>query len=155
VLDFAGADAERESTECAVGAGVRVAADDGHAGLGDAEFGADDVDDSLLARVDVVELNVEVGAVFAQGVDLRGGDLVEDVEASFNGGGNVVIDRGDAAVGATDFAASETEAFKGLGRRDLVEQLKIDVENRRLALRLDDYVLLPDLFEKRFWIRTH
>jgi hypothetical protein len=86
---------------------------------------------------------------------LRGGDLVEDVEASFNGGGNVVIDRGDAAVGATDFAASETEAFKGLGRRDLVEQLKIDVENRRLALRLDDYVLLPDLFEKRFWIRTH
>ncbi len=38
-------------SECAVGAGVRVAADDGHAGLGDAELGADDVDDALVARV--------------------------------------------------------------------------------------------------------
>jgi hypothetical protein len=66
-----------------------------------------------------------------------------------------VVHSGDATVGTADFTAGETEAFKGLGRRDLVEQLKIDVENRRLALRLDDYVLLPDLFEKRFWIRTH
>ena len=36
VLHFAGADAESQRAERAVGGGVRVAADDGHAGLGDA-----------------------------------------------------------------------------------------------------------------------
>ena len=35
VLDFAGADAEGQCAEGSVGAGVRVAADDGHAGLGE------------------------------------------------------------------------------------------------------------------------
>ena len=94
--------------------GVRVAADDGHAGLGDAELGADDVDDALLARVDVVELDAEVGAVFAQRGDLRGRDLVDDVEAAFDGGGHVVVDGGDAAIGAAHLAAGEAQAFKGL-----------------------------------------
>ena len=50
VLDFAGADAEGERAEGSVGGGVRVAADDGHAGLGEAELGADDVDDALVGR---------------------------------------------------------------------------------------------------------
>jgi hypothetical protein len=134
VLDFAGADAEGERAECAVGAGVRVAADDGHAGLGDAELGADDVDDALVARVDVVELDAEVGAVLAQRGDLRGGDLVDDVEAAFDGGGDVVVDGGDGAIGAADLAAGEAQAFKGLRRGDLVEQLQVDVEERGLAL---------------------
>ncbi len=77
--------------------GVRVAADDGHARLGDAEFGADDVHDALLARVDVVKLDAEVGAVLAQRGDLRGGDLVDDVEAALDGGGHVVIHGRDAS----------------------------------------------------------
>ena len=47
VLDLARADAERERAEGAVGGGVRVAADDRHAGLGDAELGADHVHDAL------------------------------------------------------------------------------------------------------------
>ncbi len=51
VLDLAGADAEGERAEGAVGGGVRVAADDGHAGLGEAELGADDVDDALVGGI--------------------------------------------------------------------------------------------------------
>ena len=85
VLDLTGADTEGQRAECAVGAGVGVAADDGHAGLGEAELGADDVDDPLLGRLHVVELDAEVGAVAAQGVDLASGDLVEDVKAILNG----------------------------------------------------------------------
>ncbi len=37
-------------------------------GLVSAELGADDVDDALVWRLDVEELDAEVGAVFAQGV---------------------------------------------------------------------------------------
>ena len=39
VLDFAGADAERQRAECAVRGGVAIAADHGHAGLRQAQFG--------------------------------------------------------------------------------------------------------------------
>ena len=133
--------------------GVRVAADDGHAGLGDAEFGADDVDDALVARVDVVELDAEVGAVLAQRGNLRGGDLVEDVEAAFDGGGDVVIDGGDAAVRAADLAAGETQAFKGLRGGDLVEQLQVDVEQRWARPRARRRRAAARLFRRAFLVR--
>ena len=47
VLHLARADAEGERAEGAVGRGVRVAADDRHAGLGDAQLGTDHVHDAL------------------------------------------------------------------------------------------------------------
>ena len=49
VLDLAGADAEGQGAEGAVGRRVAVAADDRHARLGEALLGTDDVDDALLA----------------------------------------------------------------------------------------------------------
>ena len=147
VLHFAGADAERQRAERAVGRGVRVAADDGHAGLGDAELRPDHVHDALLARVHVVELDAEVGAVLAQRGDLRGGDLVDDMQPAFNGGRDVVIHRGDGAVGPAHLAAGQAKALESLRGRDLVDQLQVDVEQRGLAFGLDDDVLLPDLFE--------
>ena len=130
-----------------MGRRVRVATDDGHAGLGDAKLGADDVNDALFAAVDVVELDSEFGAVGAQRGNLRGGDLVEDVEAACDGGGDVVVHGGDASIGTADFAAGQAKAFKGLRRGDLVKQLQVDVEQGWLARGLDDYVLLPDFFE--------
>ncbi len=126
---------------------MRVAADNGHAGLGDAELGADDVDDALIARVNVVELDAEVGAVFAQRGDLGGGDLVDDIEPAIDGCWHVVVHGGDGTVGTADLAAGDAQALKGLRRGDLVEQLQVDVEHGGLALRLDDHVLLPDFFE--------
>jgi hypothetical protein len=70
VLDFGGADAEGERAECAVGAGVRVAADDRHPWLRQAKLRPDDVDDALRGRLHVEELDAELGAVVAQGLDL-------------------------------------------------------------------------------------
>ena len=48
VLDLAGADAEGDRPEGAVGGGVGVAAHDGHARLGQALLGADDVHDAVV-----------------------------------------------------------------------------------------------------------
>ncbi|GJC96846.1 flp pilus assembly protein TadG [Colletotrichum higginsianum] len=60
VLDLAGADAEGQGTEGAVGRGVAVTAHDGGAGQSEALFGADDVDDtlSLVAKAEVGEAKV-------------------------------------------------------------------------------------------------
>ena len=149
VLDFAGADAEGESSEGTVGGGVGVAANDGHAGLGGAEFGADHVDDALRGVFGVEELDAEVGAVFAQGVDLSVGDLVGDDEAVVDAGsGDVVVDRGDVAVGAAELAAGEAQAFEGLRAGDLVDELEVDVKDCGLAGGFGDHVLLPDFFEE-------
>ena len=74
------------------------------------------MDDALLGGLDVVKFDVEVFAVPAQGFDLFGGDLVDDVEAvSDAGGGDVVVDGGDGAVRAAEFAADEAQTFEGLG----------------------------------------
>jgi len=126
---------------------MRVAADNCHARFGNAEFRADHVHDALFARTDVIELNAEIGAVFAQRVDLLSGDLIDNVEPAFDGCGHIVIDRGNRAIGAAHFAACKPQSLKRLRRRHLVDQLKVDVEQRGLALGLNHYVLLPDLLE--------
>ena len=153
MLDFAGADAEGQSSEAPCVAGVRVAADDGHAGLGEAEFRADDVNDALVGRIHVVELDAEVGAVLAQRGDLLGRDLVDDVEPAVDGGGHIVIDGGDAPVRAADLAAGQAKTFKGLRRGDLVQQLQVDVEQRWARLRARRQRAAARLFRIMFLVR--
>ena len=60
VAHLGGADAEGDRAEGAVGRGVRVAAGDRGAGLGDALLRADDVDDALLAGGEVEVGDAEV-----------------------------------------------------------------------------------------------
>ncbi len=132
-------------------AGVGVAADDGHAGLGGAELGSDHVDDALVAVLHVEELDAEVGAVFAEGVDLFGGDLVDDVEAVCGaGGGDVVVDGGDVAVGTAELAAGHAEAVECLRGGDLMDEVEVDVEDGGLAGGLGYEVVVPDFFEESF-----
>ena len=129
-----------------MGGSVRVSADDGHARLGEAELGADDMDDALVGRLDIVELDAEVGAVLAQGVDLLGGDGVFDDEA-VGCGRHVVVDGGHGAVGAAKRPAGNAKAFECLRRRDFVDEVQVDIEERRLIGRLGYQMRFPDFFE--------
>ena len=63
-----------------------------------------------------------------------------------------MVDGGDVAVGAAQLAAGEAEAVEGLRRGDLVDELEVDVEDRRLACGFGDDVLLPDFFEHGAWL---
>ena len=76
-LDLARPDPERERPERAVRRGVRVAAHDRHARLGQPELRPDDVDDALRRRADAVERDPELRAVALELADLRGGLQVE------------------------------------------------------------------------------
>ena len=60
VLDLRRADAERDRAERAVGAGVAVAADDRHPGLGESELRTDDVDDALVEVAERVQPDAEL-----------------------------------------------------------------------------------------------
>ena len=93
---------------------------------------------------------------FCAGLDLLGGDLVDDVEAVFDAaGGDVVVDRGDGAVGAAELAAGHAEAVEGLRAGDLVDEVQVDVEDRGFACGFGDEVLLPDFFEESFGCCGH
>ena len=107
------------------------------------------MNDALIGGLDVVELDAEVGAVFAERFDLAGGDLVDDVEAVFDAaGGDVVVDCGDGAVGAAKLAVGHAETVEGLRAGDFVNEVKVDVEDRGFACGFGDEVLLPDFFEE-------
>jgi hypothetical protein len=80
------------------------------------------VDDALRGVLDVVEVDAVVGAIFAEGFDLGVGDLVGDDEAVVDaGGGDVVVYRGDVALGMAQRAAGEAQAFEGLRGGDFVD----------------------------------
>src|SRR5262249_52671608 len=66
VLDFAGADAERQRAERAVCRGVAIATDHRHAGLRESEFGADHVHDALAIAMHAEAADAEVLAVGLQ-----------------------------------------------------------------------------------------
>jgi hypothetical protein len=68
--------------------------------------------DALIARIHIIELNAELSAVLAQRGDLYGGDLVHDVEPALDGRGHIVVDGGDATVGAADRTACQAQTFE-------------------------------------------
>ena len=113
VLHFRGADAEGKRAECAMRAGVAVAANDGHAGLGKAELRTDNVHDPLFGRLNIVERNTELGAICAQGIDLFGRDRIFDNEP-VGCGGYVMVHRGHRPVGAAHGSACQAKPFKRL-----------------------------------------
>jgi len=145
VLDFAGADAEGESAERAVRGGVGIAADDGLTGLGDAEFGADDVDDALMLAVHVKETDTEFSAIAFEGIELELGIVVEDGEGAIGCGDGMVHDS-EGEIGAADFAAFGAEAGEGLGRGAFVDEMAIDVDEGGVVGVFVDNVGLPDFF---------
>ena len=129
MLDLARADAEGQRAERAVRRGVGVAADDRHAGLGDAELRPDDVDDALAVGAERVDGDAELRAVALERLDLHAAELVLDERG---GGGavgrRVVVGGGERAVGAADRAAGEAQAVEGLRARDLVDEVQVDVD---------------------------
>ena len=147
-LDLARPDPERERPERAVGRGVRVAADDRHPGLGQAQLGADDVDDALARRAEAVERDAELRAVARQLVDLGRGHRVGDRQGARVGRRRVVGGR-DGPLRVADRQAAGAEARERLRRGDLVDEMEVDREDGRRARLLDDDVVVPDLLDDR------
>ena len=145
-LDLARPDPERERPERAVRARVRVAADDRHAGLGQAELRADDVDDALARRADAVERDAELGAVRLELRDLGGGLQVQHRQVARRRRDRVVRGRHRLARSA-DADAARAKAGEGLRAGHLVHEMEVDGEDGGGAGVLADHVVRPDLVD--------
>ena len=139
VLDLARADAERERAEGAVRGRVRVAADDGHARLGQPELRPDHVDDAVAAVAERIQAHAELGTVARERVELLLGQLVRLAGP----GGDVVVGGRDGAVGPAHPPAGGAQPLECLWARDLVHQVQVDEEQV-----IADQMVVPDLLEQ-------
>ena len=128
MFHFAGADAVRQRAECAVGAGVRVAADDGHTRQRRTLFGAHHMHDALaFVFKREIRQRAEFFDIFVQSVHLQLGNRVFDAFVPMVGGG-VVVGGGDHAVDAPQLAAGHFQAFKRLRAGNFVHQMAVDIK---------------------------
>ena len=116
-----------QCAKSAVGRGVAVAADDGHAWQGETLFRTNDVNDALTVVEFVVVFDVEVGSVLCQGLDLECGFRVVDAVAAVRGR-HVVVDDGQGLARLAELTARHTQTFESLRAGYLMDQMAIDVE---------------------------
>jgi hypothetical protein len=149
VLDLGRADAECQRAEGAMRRGVRVAAHDRHARLGQSQLGADDVDDPLVRRADAVERDAELAAVLLEPADLPRGDLVGDRQAPI-GGWNGMVDRGDRLARPSDTQPPRSKPIEGLRAGHLVDEVQVHAQHVGRTIRAGhDDMLVPDLLDDR------
>ena len=160
VLDLAGADAEGERAKPAVAGGVAIPADDRRAGQGEARFGADDVDDTLL-RIGIADQpHAEFGRVAGQRLKLLRAFRVGDGNRlagriAPRGGGQVVVRHGQGQVRAADLAARNAQRFKRLGAGNLVDEVAVDIDQAGAIVAGFDNVGVPDLLVERAGCSGH
>jgi hypothetical protein len=83
---------------------MTVATNDCHARLSKTKLWSNDVNDALLGRVNVEELNAKLPAVAPQRFDLLRRRCISDRETAIRRG-NVVIDSAESKIRASYFAA--------------------------------------------------
>src|SRR6185436_8173735 len=127
MLDFAGADAEGQGSERAMGGSMRITAYDGCPWKGKALFRSDHMHDTLTDIIHAEEHDAEVMAIFFQCPDLFCTERISDAHGPV-GGRDVVVRYSQRGTRASRSAAGEFEPFKRLRRRYLVDQLTIDIE---------------------------
>ncbi len=135
VLDLRRADREGERAQGAVRGRVRVAADDRQPGLREAQLGPDHVDDPLAARIrsrgarsrtprssarSASSWSLAIGSVTGPSVVGTLWSIVATVSS-----------------GSSHTAPGQSQSLERLGRGHLVDEVEVDVEQRRLARHLD------------------
>src|SRR4051812_23227170 len=147
MLNFAGADPERERAERAMCARVAVATHYGHARACQSKIWTEHMNDALFRRFDIEKLNAELFAVLAQRFYLEKRDLILNGQGTI-GSGNVMVDCGKRQVCSANRPAGCTKTLEGLWRSDLVHKVQIDIQQSRGTALFHNYVRIPELVKK-------
>ena len=93
-------------------------------------------------------------AVGDERLDLLAGERVTDAVLAADGG-NPVVDGGEGEVGPAHRTARQAETLEGLRRGHLMDEVKVDVQEIRLAGGAPDDVIGPDFLEQGTWHRRY
>ena len=141
---------QRPARQSAVCGGVAVAADDGHAGLGQSQFRADDMDDAALGTIQPVERNAELGRVLSPSGESGPRRWIRNRQGWVMRGRGMVH-RGEGFSGPADFQSALAQTGEGLRRGHLVDEVQVNIEDGRGVGLLGNNVRIPDFFEEGFW----
>ena len=150
VFDLGSADAMRQRAERAMGGGVAVAADHGHAGQRPALFGTDDMHDPLTHIGHRIIVHAKIPGVLVQRRDLDSavlGHLCRVLAAHC--GGHVVVGNGDGLVGRAHRAPGHAQPLKGLRAGHFVHQVAVDIQKAGAVVDLVGHMGIPDLVIER------
>jgi hypothetical protein len=126
---------------------VGVAAGDGGAGLGDALLRSHDVDDALLAALQVEVSDAKLLGILAQGLDHLSGERVSE-GLRLHVSGHDVIHRGEGALRIGHFEAKIPQHAEGLGAGHFMHQVGVDEELRLSIAQRAHSVRFPNLGEE-------
>jgi hypothetical protein len=116
-----------QRAESAVGSRVAVAAYDGHARLGEAQFGSDDMHDAALRAVQTVEGDALLGAVLFHLADLFCTQLIgkghPTVRRAVCAGRDGMVNGGSGAFRAAHSQAALAQPRKSLRRGHFMHQM--------------------------------
>jgi hypothetical protein len=153
MLDLRSADAVRQRPEGAMGRGVAVAADHGHARQGRTLFRSDDMNNAVTDVVHLEFSDAVLVAIVVEGLHLQTRNRVgngSDTALALRGRRYVVVRGRDVGINAPRLAPGQTQAFKGLRRGHFVNDVTVDVDQRRPIVALFDQVRIPKFVVKRF-----
>ena len=148
IAHLRGADAKSDRAEGSVCGGVRIAAGDRGARLGDALLGADHMDDALFARREVEISDAEVIGIFAQRLHHFRGERV--LRRVLIDGRHDVVDSRKSALRELHLEAEVAQHPEGLRRSDLMDQVGTDEELRASVGKRANGVGVPNFLEEIF-----
>ncbi len=147
VLHLGGADPEGQGPEGPVSRGVGVPTNHRHARQRQALLGADHVHDTLAGIVHPELREMKFGTVVIQGLHLDPRCGLLDPCGAVRCW-HVVVRRGDDRVLPPGLPPREPQALEGLWRGHLVDQMPINVKERRAVLVAAHNMGVPDLVVK-------
>ena len=133
----------------AVGRRMGIPTDDGHARQRRALLGSHDMDNALT---DIVQGNFGNGvgrAVVVQGLQLDAGYIIFHPRQTLGTlvcfGRDIVVRHGDVGADPPGLPTRQPQALEGLGRRHLMEQLPVDIDQRSAVVTGLDQMAVPQL----------
>ena len=161
VLHFRGANAVGQCPHGAVGRGVGIPTDNGHARQCRALLRPHDVDNALA---NIIQGNFRNGvgrAVVVQGLQLDAGYIIfhprQTLGTLVRFCRDVVVRHGDVGADPPGLPTRQPQALEGLGGRHLMEQLPVDIDQRSAVVTGLDQVAAPQFVVKglaHFYLRN-
>ena len=148
MLELGRADAEGERPEGAVGAGVAVAADHHQTRLGEALFGADDMDDPLPLVIERYGWNALRRAAFEHRVEKPPRRCAEGVGIAMVSGNDMVGD-GERRLRPERPQTTLLQPLQCLEARRFIEQLPVDPKQALAVAIVLDAMIVPELLIQR------
>ena len=130
--------------------GVAITANDGHARLGEAVFGANDMDDAPVGAVHAVELDAEIAAVLLHLADLVGRNGIGNGHIQ-RGGGDAVVHGGQSLARPSHRQPLVAQPLKRLWRSHLVDEVQINVQDGWAVPLGHNQMLIPNFVVKCAW----